>query len=231
MKNLEVAEILYKVADLLELNNEVKFKFLAYRKAAQTIESLSKDIDEIYKRGGIRSLQEIPSIGEGIAGKIEEILNTGKLKYLEDLKKKIPIDVDSLMNIEGLGPKRIGVLYKKLKVRSIKDLENAAKKEKIRLIPGFGAKVEENILKAIKFSRTAKQRFVLGLVWPEILELENKIKNIKEVKRVEICGSTRRRKETIGDLDFLTISDNPRKVMESFTNFNVVKRILAKGIS
>jgi len=97
MKNQEVAEILFKVADLLELQDEIRFKYLAYRKAAQTIERLSQDILEIYKKGGIKALEEIPSIGSGIAEKIEEILKTGKLNYLEELKSKIPIDVDSLM--------------------------------------------------------------------------------------------------------------------------------------
>lgn len=229
MKNLEVAEILYKVADLLELLDENRFKFLAYRKAAQNIEGFSQDIGELYNKSGTKALQELPGIGEAIAEKIEEIIKTGKLKYLDDLKKKIPIDVDSLMNIEGLGPKRINALYKKLNVKNVKDLEIAAKKGKIRNLAGFGSKVEENILKAIEFSRVSKQRFVLGYVWPQIAELENKIKNIKEVKRVEICGSARRRKETIGDLDILAISDRAAKVMDAFTNFDVVRRVLAKG--
>ncbi|MBI2148430.1 DNA polymerase/3'-5' exonuclease PolX [Candidatus Woesearchaeota archaeon] len=229
MKNQEVAEILYKVADLLELQDEIRFKYLAYRKAAQTIESLSQDILEIYKKGGIKALEEIPSIGSAIAQKTEEIIKTGKLKYYQDLKSKIPIDVDSLMNIEGLGPKRIGILYKKLKIKNIKELEEAAKKGKIKNISGFGPKVEENIIKAIEFSKTSKQRFVLGFAWPSIKELENKIKSIKEVERVEICGSFRRRKETIADLDILTISSNPIKVMEAFTKLEDVKRILAKG--
>ena len=229
MKNQEVAEILFKVADLLELQDEIRFKYLAYRKAAQTIERLSQDILEIYKKGGIKALEEIPSIGSGIAEKIEEILKTGKLNYLEELKSKIPIDVDSLMGVEGLGSKRIGTLYKKLKIKNIKDLEGAAKQGKIKNIPGFGTKVEENILKAIEFSRTAKQRFVLGFVWPTILELEKKIKSIKYVHRIEICGSVRRRKETIADLDILTISNNPVKVIDTFTKLEEVKRILAKG--
>ena len=229
MKNQEVAEILYKLADLLELQDEIRFKYLAYRKAAQTIESLQKDILKIYKEGGVKALEEIHSIGSGIAEKIEEILETNRLKYYEDLKNKIPIDVDSLMNIEGLGPKRISILYKKLKIRNIKELEEAAKKGKIKNIQGFGSKVEENIIKAIEFSKTSKKRFILGFTWPIIRELENKIKQIKDVERVEICGSVRRRKETIADIDILTISSNPNKVIDAFIKLEEVKRILAKG--
>src|SRR3989344_1572670 len=229
MKNQEVAEILYKIADLLELLEENRFKFLAYRKVAQNIEGNSQDIEDIYNKNGIKGLRELPGIGEAIGEKIEEILKTGKLKYLEDLKKKIPIDVDALMNIEGLGPKRIGVLYKTLKIKSIKDLEVAAKKGKIRGISGFGTKVEENIIKGIEFAKVAKQRFVLGYEWPQIVEIQNKLNAIYEVKRVEICGSARRRKETIGDLDILAISDKPSKVMDAFASLDMVKRILAKG--
>ena len=229
MKNQEVADILYRVADLLEIQDEIRFKYLAYRKAAQTIENLSKDILEIYNKGGIEALQEIPGVGKAIAERIEEIIKTNKLSYLEELKAMTPIDVDSLMNIEGLGPKRIGILYKKLKIKNVNDLENMAKKGKIRSIAGFGVKIEENIVNALEFSKTAKQRFVLGIVWPQILELEKQIKQLSEVKRIEICGSARRRKETIGDLDILAISSDPEKVIKHFTNLDVVKRVISKG--
>lgn len=229
MKNKEIAEILYKIANLLELQGEIRFKFLAYRRAAQIIESLPNDIKEVYGRGGVNALQEIPRVGKGIAEKIEEILKTGKTKYYEDLKSKTPIDIESLMNVEGLGPKRISFLYKKLSIRNIKQLEELAKRGKIKNLPGFGQKAEENILKAIEFSRVAKKGFVLGYVWPEILELENEIKKLKYVQRVEICGSARRRKEIIGDLDVLATSDKPQNVIEGFTKLDNVRRIIAKG--
>ena len=229
MKNKEIAEILYKISDLLELQGEIRFKFLAYRRAAQIIESLPNDVKETYEKGGANALQEIPGVGKGISEKIEEMLKTGKVKYYEELKSKTPIEVESLMNIKGLGPKRISFLYKKLNIKNIKQLEELAKKGKIRNLPGFGEKAEENILKAIEFLKVAKKRFVLGYVWPEILELEKEIKELKYVKRVVICGSARRRKETIGDLDILTISDKPQNVIEKFTKLDTVRRILAKG--
>ncbi len=229
MKNQEVADILYKIADVLELMDEIRFKIIAYRRAAQNIESLSKDIAEIYKKNGIEGLREIPGIGKDIAFKTEEIIKTGKLKYLDELKKKIPFDAESLMNIEGLGPKRINILYKKLMVKNAGELERAAKEKKIRDIPGFGVRAEENILKGIEFSKTIKKRFILGYIWPDILKLENELKKLREVERVEICGSARRRKETIGDLDILVISMKPEKVMDYFVKLEAVKRIIAKG--
>ncbi len=229
MKNQEVADILYKIADILEINGELIFKVAAYRRAGQSIESLSKDIGEIYKNRGLEGLREISGIGKDISLKAEEIIKTGKLNYLDEIKKKTPIDVESLINIDGLGPKRISILYKKLRIKNKKDLEKAAKENKIRNIPGFGAKAEENILKSIKFSKISKQRFVLGYVWPDILKLENKLKESKDIEKVEICGSARRRKETIGDLDILVISRKPENVMNYFTGLDVVKRIIAKG--
>lgn len=229
MKNQEVADILYKIADVLELMDEIRFKIIAYRRAAQNIESLSKDIAEIYKKNGITGLREISGIGKDISLKIGEIIKTGKLKYLDELKKKIPFDAESLMNIEGLGPKRINILYKKLGVKNSRELERAAKEKNIRNIPGFGAKAEENILKGIEFSKTIKKRFILGYIWPDILRLENELKKLREVERAEVCGSARRRKETIGDLDILVISRKPEKVMDYFVKLDSVKRIIAKG--
>ena len=224
MKNHEISELLMKIADLLELQNENRFKLIAYRNAAMSIENLSEDILDIYKKN---KLEEIPAIGKGIAEKIEEFLETGKSEYLEKLKEKTPIE-ESLMHLEGLGPKRLNLLYKKLNIKTIKDLEYAAKHRKIRKLIGFGEKAEQNILKSIEFSAEQK-RFPLGLVWKDIKELENKIKNISNVERVEICGSARRMKETIGDLDILAISNKPILVMDSFIKLPEVKRILAKG--
>ena len=224
MKNHEISELLMKIADLLELQNENRFKLIAYRNAAMSIENLSEDILDIYKKN---KLEEIPAIGKGIAEKIEEFLETGKSEYLEKLKEKTPIE-ESLMHLEGLGPKRLNLLYKKLNIKTIKDLEYAAKHRKIRKLIGFGEKAEQNILKSIELSAEQK-RFPLGLVWKDIKELENKIKNISNVERVEICGSARRMKETIGDLDILAISNKPILVMDSFIKLPEVKRILAKG--
>jgi DNA polymerase (family 10) len=228
MKNLEVAKMLYFIAIYLEMD-EVQFKPRAYEKAANSIESLEKDVMEIYKEGGIEALMEIPGVGEAIAKKIEEFILTGKIAELERLKKKVPVDVEGLMGIEGIGPKRIKTLYKKLGIKKIEDLEKAAKNGKIRKLEGFGEKSEQNILRGIDFLKKSKGRLLLGYVLPVAREIEERLRNLKEVQHVSIAGSLRRRKETIGDIDILVTSSNPSKVMNFFVKMPEVAAVYGKG--
>ncbi|MFX1535078.1 MAG: DNA polymerase/3'-5' exonuclease PolX [Promethearchaeota archaeon] len=227
IRNQEVADIFYEIADLLELQG-VKFKPQAYRKAAQSIQTLSEDITAVYERD---ELSEIPGVGTSIALKIQEILEKGDLEYLEKLRKEIPQGLRELTQLEGVGPKIAFQLYDKLKISSIEELELSAKQGKLRELKGFKEKTEENILKAIEMYRSAQGRFLLGDILPIAEELEKPLKNLKEVTRITIAGSLRRRKETIGDLDFLVVSVEPLKVMDYFTELPVVKRVLAKGPS
>lgn len=225
MKNLEIARIFYEIADILEMQG-VEFKPRAYRKAAKSIETLTQDVEEYYKKG---KLEDIPCVGENIANKIEEILKTGRLKYYEKLKKQVPKHLTELMQIPGMGAKRANVLHEKLKISSIKQLEKAAKKHKIAGLFGFGEKSEEDILKGIELIKAGKERMLLGMALPIAKDIESRLKKLKEVKKVELAGSLRRRKETVGDLDILVISKKPAKVMDFFTSMKDVKRILAKG--
>jgi len=227
MKNLKVAKILNEIADLLELK-DVEFKPRAYRKAAISVKSLSKDIEEVKEEG---KLKELPGIGENIAKKIEELINTGSLKYYEDLKKEFPIDFESLLAVEGLGPKTIKILYKKLSIKNLDDLERAAKKHKIRELGGLGKKTEEKILANIKFARKKKERNLLGYIIPISENLRNELKKSKFVDKVEITGSIRRKKETIRDIDLLVITKKPEKIMDFFTNYDGVIRVVTKGKS
>src|SRR3989344_619114 len=204
MINDEVARIFYEIADVLELK-DVEWKPRAYRKAAQAIESLEKDLVEIYKNDGTKGLMEIPGVGEALAKKIVEYIETKKIKGYERLKSSLPKGLFELMNVMGLGPSRIKVLYKKLNVKGLKDLERAIKKHKISHLEGFGLKSEENIQKAIE------------------------LKKIKEVNKINIGGSLRRMQETIGDIDFLVTSSSRKKIMDAFTELPDVSRVLAKG--
>jgi DNA polymerase (family 10) len=228
MKNQEIANILYEIGQYLEMEG-IAFKPRAYEKAAHAVESLQDDIEEIYRKGGIKALQEIPGVGTSIAQKIEEFLKTGKIKYYEDLKKKYPVAISELSQIEGVGPKMALKLYEKLKIKNIKDLENAAKAGKISKLPGFGKKTEENILRGIEFLKKSGGRFILGFVLPQIREIEKRLSSIPEVEKIAIAGSTRRWKETIGDLDILIVSKNPKPVMEFFTSMPEVIAVYAKG--
>lgn len=225
MKNHEVAELLNDIADLLEIQ-DVPFKPRAYRKATFVIEGLSEDIEDIWKKG---KLDDIPSVGEGIAKKISDFLQNGKSSYLEKLKKEVPVDMEELGQVAGLGPKTIMKLYKQLNIKNIKDLEKAAKQKKIEKIAGLGPTVEKNILKSIEFARVSGQRFPLRYALNVAEKIKNKLKKLKEVNKIEIAGSLRRKKETIGDIDILVTSNNPVKVMDFFTNMKDVQQIIAKG--
>ena len=225
IKNREVADILYEIADLLEIKG-VRFKPRAYRRAAQTIETLPEDVKTVYERC---ELQEIPGIGRSIASKIQEIMETGSLEYLEDLREELPQGLRELLEIEGIGPKTALKLYEKLRISNVEDLESAARQGKIRDLEGFREKTEENILKGIEMYRSAQERFLLGIGLPIAKEIENKLKDLEAVTRISLAGSIRRRKETLGDVDILVTSQEPSKVMNFFTQLSEVKRVLAKG--
>ena len=227
MKNHEVAELLNKIADYLELQEDT-FRVRAYRKAALVIAGLSEDIWEIAKKGS-KALEELPGIGEGIAKKIIDFLENGKSRYLAELKKKTPIDMEQFGEIEGIGPKTILKLYKKLKVRNVKDLEKAAKQGKIKEIEGLGPTAEKNMLKSIEFSRKSKGRVLLGYALPAAEQIVESLRQLQEVQKADIAGSLRRRKETIGDIDILVTSSNPEKVIDFFTKMPNVQQVLAKG--
>lgn len=226
MKNFEVAELLRRIAELLEIKGELVFKIRAYEKAALAIENLEEDIEELWKQG---KLEEIPGVGEGLAKKISKYLETGKLDYYEELKKQVPVNMEELGKVQGLGPKTILKLYKKLNVKNIKDLEQAAKQGKIKEIEGLGPTVEQNMLKSIKFAKSSGKRFLLGHALDIAEELKSRLQTLNEADKIEIAGSLRRMKETIGDIDILVTSKNPEKVISFFANMEDVKNVLAKG--
>jgi len=228
MNNWEIAKILSEISFLLEMEGEA-FKPRAYEKSASAIEALDTPIKEIYQKQGLKGLEAIPGVGVSIAEKIEELLKTGKLKYYEQLKKKYPIDIEHLSKIEGIGPKSLKKFYEKLKIKTLIDLEKAVKEGKIRKIEGFGEKTEENILKSIAFLQQGGNRFILGFIYPQIESIVLQLKQFKEVKKIIAAGSVRRMKETIGDLDILVVSENPKPIMDYFVNLTDVFQVVAHG--
>ena len=228
MKNHEVAKILAEIGEYLDMQN-VPFKPRAYEKVAGVVDGLEEDIAVTYERGGIKALGEIPGVGVSIAEKIEEYLETGRIKYYEELKKKTPVDLSTLTQVEGLGPKKIKKLYEELRIKNLDDLEKAAKAGKIRKLESFGVTSEENILKGIEFLRKSGGRFILGFAMPTVKEIEDRLGRLKEVKRVVVAGSVRRMKETIGDVDVLVVSSKPAPVMDYFTSMPEVINVYAKG--
>lgn len=226
MKNFEVSAIFNEIADLLEIRNENPFRIRAYRKAAQNIESLPQDIEDIAKKG---SLEEVPGIGKDLAGKIQEIVTTGRLKYYERLKKEIPPILLSMMTIPGIGPKTANLLYDKFKLRSISQLEKLARSHKICVLPNIKEKTEENIIRGIELLKKGKERMPLGMALPVAVEIINKLKSLPEVNRINYAGSLRRMKETVRDIDILITSTKPKRIMDVFVSLPRVKEILAHG--
>ena len=226
MKNKHVAEILYEIADLLDIKGDIFFKTRAYRIAAQKIETLDEDIEIIVEEKRIKT---IPGIGEAIAKKIKEIVQTGKLEYLEKLKKEIPGELLNFLDIPGVGPKKISAIYKKLNITKIDELKKACKQGKLRDLEGFGELTERNILRGIKLKEKTSGRALLNLAYDNGNSYINYLEKFDHVNRISIAGSLRRMKETIGDIDILVSSDKPEKIMDYFTKYPKIQRVLLKG--
>ncbi|HPX52034.1 MAG TPA: helix-hairpin-helix domain-containing protein, partial [Candidatus Pacearchaeota archaeon] len=234
MKNQKIAQILFEIGDLLDLQ-EVPFKPEAYKKAAIAIDLLEDDISSIYEKEGLKGLLKIKGVGKSIALLIEEYLKTGKIISYEQLKKESPINLEELLRVEGLGVKKIKKLWQELKIRNLKDLEKAIEDNKIAPLFGFGEKTEQNILESIKFLRQGQNKFLLRDVMKEIELVSERIKKIKEVVNFSVAGSARRRKEVIGDVDFLVSIEDisnkyiVEKIMNTFVTMDNVVKVIGKG--
>lgn len=224
--NKEIAKVLFHLADVLELEN-VQWKPNAYRKAARTIEAMQEPVAQKSKD----ELMDIPSVGKGIAEKIEEFVKTGHIKELEKEEKKLPQGVDVLLDVPGLGPKRAKVLAQKLKIKSVDDLRKAAQKGKIKGLEGFGKKREEDILQGIGLLEKGKGRMSLLTALDVAREVCAELEQVQGVGKVMYAGSLRRMKETIGDVDILVTSKNAKSVMDTITSKKVADVVLAKGES
>ncbi len=241
MTNQELVKILYEMAALLEIK-EVAFKPQAYERAAYSIESFGEDVAEIYKKGGLKALEDIPGVGQGIAERIEEYIKTGRIADHDKLKKSFPVDIGGLMEIEGVGPKMVKKLYQKLGIKNARELEAAAKAGKLEKLEGLGERSEQKILKSIGFLQQSQGRFILGFILPTVRKIVDSLRALPEVKRAEFAGSIRRMQETVGDLDILVISNKPRpgrgspeeaaaKVMDFFVKMPEVQDVIEKGLT
>ena len=228
MTNQDIAKIFYHISEILELQGENPFKIRAYIKAAQTLESYTKEVSEIKDP---EELKQLPGIGEKIALKIKELVETGKLEMYERLKKSEVAPLIDLMQVPGLGPKHVKLIYDRLGVKTLDQLEKAAKAGKLRGIPGLGEKTEQNILKGIEQERRHKERFPLGIILPKAESIVSQLKQVKEVKDINLGGSIRRMKETIGDVDILVSSTKAKKVSDAFVKLPEVQNVLSEGVT
>jgi DNA polymerase (family 10) len=232
IKNSDVAKAMRDLGFLTEMMEEdpnVQFRARAYYRAADTIASLQENVTDIYGRQGVNGLLEIPAVGKAIASKIEEYLKGGKIQHLEELKAKVPIDIDELYGIEGIGPKTIKMFYDKLQIKNLADLEKAATEGKLKPLPGFTEKKEQDIFKRIEFFKRGKGRLIIGEVYPLVKQIEKRLQHIAGVKNAVAAGSIRRMKETIGDIDYLVAANDPKRVIDFFVKMPEVQEILGMG--
>src|SRR5438128_12059372 len=228
MRNVELARCFRDLAAYLEME-DVPFKPRAYEKAALAIESYDRPLEEVYRQGGVKALRAIPGIGASMADKLEELIKTGKCALREQYYARMPVDIATLTAIEGVGPKAVKVLHEKLGVRTVEDLEAAARAGKVRSLPHFGERSEEKILKALAFVQTSGARQPLAVTLPLVEQIAGALARVPGVEQVAIAGSIRRRKETIGDADLLAVARKPDAVMRAFVGLPPVTRVLGQG--
>lgn len=234
MKNANIVSILRDIAFLLEVeegedDSTIVFKIRSYKRASDVIANLSSNVEEMYRERGLKGLMQIPSIGKAIALKIQEYLTTGKIQYLDELKSKTDIDIDSFYGLEGVGPRTIKIVYDNLGIRDVSGLEKAASEGKLRSIRGFSEKKEEMILKKIQLFKKGRSRYLLGEVYPLIKQIEARLLKFDGVINAVVAGSFRRMKETVGDIDFVVASNNVEKVMDYFVSMPEIDEVLGKG--
>jgi len=226
MKNKELSDLFGKMADILEFKGENPFKVSAYRKASRILGDLTEDIKEIYEKGKLRS---IPGIGEGMAQKIEEYLTTGKVSKFEEVRKGVSDELISIMEIPGMGPKTLSMLYKEKGIDSLSKLEKALEDGSLLGLFGIGEKKIENIKRGIELLRQSKGRMSLGTAFPVAKRIVETLRLKTGSEKIEWAGSLRRMKEDIGDIDILATGPDREKIIYTFTHLPEVKEILASG--
>ncbi|HAA81661.1 MAG TPA: DNA polymerase/3'-5' exonuclease PolX, partial [Thermoanaerobacter sp.] len=226
MDKKEIANILNDIGLLLELKGENPFKSRAYYNAARTIELLEEDIETLVKED---RLKEIKGIGEAINKKITELVLTGKMEYYENLKASIPEGLVEMLKIPGLGPKKIKIIYEKLNITTIRELEYACIENRLVDLPGFGVKTQKKIFEGIQFVKQFSGQHLFAEVYTEALKLKEYLDMTKTALVTEIAGSLRRKKEIVKDIDILASASDSSKVMEAFVNYQDVREVIAKG--
>lgn len=225
--NADVAAIFDQVADLLAIEGANQFRIRAYRSAARTIETLSRPVADLVAEG--QDLTELEGIGDDLAGKIEEIVETGGLTQLEEIEKRTPSGLTEMLNLAGLGPKRVQKIYHELGVTSLEELKLAAENEEIRALDGLGPKTEQKILDELKRSKEKQERTRLDRAEELVEPLVSYLEGIEGVQQVAVAGSYRRRKETVGDLDILATGSQGERIIDRFVQFEDVEEIVSQG--
>ena len=226
LNNRQLADTFTLIGNLLEIKGEIIYKTLAYRKASESLMGLGREASEYWKEG---KLEDIPGVGKAIAEKIDELLTSGKLGFLEKLKKEIPEELATWLAVPSLGPKKIAMIWKALDITTLAQLEAAAKDGKLRDLPGMGAKSETAILEGLASLSRRSGRISIGRAYPLANEIIATLKKVKGVVDAQPAGSLRRMRSTVGDLDILVAAKDSAPVMEAVVNLPRVSRVLGKG--
>jgi DNA polymerase (family 10) len=226
--NQQLADLFTRIADLLEIKGEVVYKILAYRKAADSLTNLGRDVMDVWREG---KLTEIPGVGKAIAEKIDELITTGKLGFLQKLESEVPPGLVDLLQVPDLGPKKAALFWKQLGVTNLAELEAAARTGKLRDLPGMGQKPEARILAGIEALSRRTTRTPLGKAWPFAQELLKLIREAPGVQAVEIAGSLRRMRATVGDIDLLAAAADSGPAMQALLSHPQVTRVMSQGVA
>lgn len=227
MNNREIAQTFERVADMLAIRGDQIHRILAYRRAAENIRELGRDLHLIDEEGG---LTDIPGIGATLAAKIEEMLVTDRLEFYERLAEEIPPSLVEMLRVEGLGPKRVKQIYDSLGITTLDELTEAARQGELRNLPGLGAKSEAKIVANIEaLARHGDDRFPLAIAWPVAHEILSELQRLPQVQRGAVAGSLRRMRETTGDIDLLVASDDWEPIMTAFRELKIVETVLGSG--
>lgn len=229
--NQEVARIFDQMAAALEISGANVFRINAYARGARVVEELTEDLRALVEEDpatAVKRLSEIEGIGKGLAEKIAEYIEQGRMREHQELLQKVPATLFELLEIPGIGPKAVKALWEQLGIKSLEDLKNTPD-DQLASVPRMGKKTVENIRKAISFSEKGHERVPLGQALPIALELRDDLRKVPGVLRLEYAGSLRRGKETIGDLDFLAATSDPEALRQAFVSRPEVRQVLAKG--
>jgi len=226
MRNKEIGALFDEIADILELRGENRFRINAYRRGAQSLTRALRDIDELAHDD---ALTAIPGIGRDLSAKIMEYIETGTIRYLDELREETPDVLLEMLRIPGVGPKTSRLIYEELGVKSLEDLALAAREHRLQLLPKIREKTEENILKGIEFLERSGGRIPLGTAYPLASRIVSSLSELEVVVEASFAGSLRRMRETVGDIDILVSSPDPEAIIQGFTHLDIVERVLAEG--
>ncbi len=227
MENVDIAHVLDDVATLLQIQGANPFRIRAYENAARTVEEQSTPLKKLVADGA--DLTALPSIGKDMARYITELVETGKLGMFEDLTREVPYSLVEITRLPGVGPKRVKKLWQELNVTTVDDLERVAKEGQVAGLGGFGVKTEQKILSAIARRRRIVGRFKLSEADQYVEPLVEYLQEDEAVERLEVAGSYRRRRETVGDIDLLAIATAPERVMQRFVEYPDVQKVELAG--